>query len=135
MQCPICLSNDKCCFLDCLDGLIQDIEKKTSDKYKISIGTFQDRMKKDICFICSVNIKTTPGHVNCPACQFRYLMEEDLDIIEEEFPKFKPYFLLSTKLQASEAKASELQANLQASEAKVAEPQDKPLSRFTITDI
>ena len=121
MQCPICLSDDKCCFLDCLDGLIQDIEKKTSDKYKISIGTFQDLVKEDICFICSVNKKTTPGRFNCPACQFRYLMEENLDTIEEEFPKYRPHFLLSTKLQASEAKASE--------------PQDKPLSRFAITDI
>ena len=121
MQCPICLSDDKCCFLDCLDGLIQDIEKQTSDKYKISIETFQDLVKEDICFICSVNKKTTPGRFNCPACQFRYLMEENLDTIEEEFPKYRPHFLLSTKLQASEAKASE--------------PQDKPLSRFAITDI
>jgi septal ring factor EnvC (AmiA/AmiB activator) len=42
---------------------------------------------------------------------------------------------LQANLQASEAKASELQANLQASEAKVAELQAKLLSRFAITDI
>lgn len=95
MQCPICLSDAKCSFGDCLDSVIQDIEKQISDNSKISLETFDDLMKEDICFICSVNKKTTPGRINCPACQFRYLMEEHLDTIKEDFPKYKPYFLLS----------------------------------------
>jgi len=101
MECPIYLTDTKCSFEDCIDNVIQDIEKQISDKYDISLNVFDDLMAQDVCFICNVNKKTTPACLNCPACQFRYLMEEDIDTIKKEFPKYKSYFLLSKNFKCS----------------------------------
>ena len=84
----------------------------------------------------------------CYACILKFGMTFDFAEIEAKLPDLHDYWQETTvaktnkklyatelKLQASEAKASELQANLQASEAKASEPQAKLIPRFTITDI